>query len=179
MAITPISTTTPYCTVENFLKLYDYRPIAQLMNDDNSTAVTRADLLDDTTDEGERLLNILMRSSGDVEMAVLAGGRITPTDLAALTGASAVSLQGLVADLAIGECYTRRPDKNPWAEKTAMARSILNALASGDLIFATQEAVDSSKLEITADTPQRVYDRQGMVVQMQGFFGVRGNRQGY
>lgn len=147
------------------------------MNDANSNAVTKAMLLDETTDEGGRLLNILQVESGEVEASVLLGGRYSPTDLAALTGASASYLQSLVADLAIGRCYRRRPATNPWAEQTQTARQLLNAIANGEMIFGTQEAVDAGHLETQADTPQRVTNRQGMVVQMEGYFGTRGNRR--
>lgn len=147
------------------------------MNDANSNAVSKATLLDSSTDEGGRLLKMLQVSSGEIEGAVLIGGKITPTDLAALTGASAAFLQSIVADLAIGRCYSRRPAENPWALQTQTARQLLNALSSGEMIFGTQEAADAGRIDISADTPQHVTDRNGMVVQMHGYFGTRGNRR--
>lgn len=177
MAITALSTNTPYCSVAQFLALFDWRPVAQLMNDANSNAVTRDNLLDATTTEGARLLEILQTASGEIEGAVMIGGKMSPTDLAALTGASASFLRSIVADLAIGRCYLRRPADNPWAMQTQTARQLLNALAQGEMIFGTQEAVDASLIDITADLPSNVENRNGMVVQMQGYFGTRGNRR--
>lgn len=179
MSITPLSATTPYCTASDFLSRFDWRPIAQLMNDANSNAVTAAMLIDITTTEGARLNTILMDCSGEIEASALLGGRYSPTDLQSLTGASLAYLKRLICDIAIGRCYERRPGQNPWAQATLTARQLLNAIASGEAIFGTQEAVDASHLETKYDTPQKVYQRQGMVVQAQGYFGVRGNRQPY
>ena len=177
MSITPLSTSTPYCSAEDFLTRYDFRPISQLMNDGNSNAVTRAMLLDSSTTEGGRLNTILMECSGEVEASVLIGRKYSPSDLQALTGASAAYLRRIVSDLAIGRCYERRPGQNPWALATQTARQLLNAIASGEQIFGTQEAADAGIIETNRDTPQRVYNRHGMVVQAEGYFGVRGNRQ--
>jgi hypothetical protein len=135
-------------------------------------------LLDVGTDEGFRLYEILLACSGEVEGAVIIGGKISPADLMLLEGASASFLRSLVADLAIGRCYMRRPNENPWREQTATARQLLNALAQGEMIFGTQEAVNAGLLQITADTPRHVEQRNGMVVQMDGYFGRRGNRRG-
>ncbi len=179
MSITPLSTGTPYCDAEAFLTRFDWRPIAQLMNDGNSNAVTRAMLVDTATTEGGRLNEILMDCSGEIEASALLGGKYSPTDLQSLTGAGLAYLKRLICDIAIGRCYERRPGTNPWAQATLTARQLLNAIASGEAIFGTQQAVDASHLSISPDTPQKVQNRQGMVVQAQGYFGVRGNRQLY
>lgn len=179
MAITPLSTTTPYCSAVNFLVLFDWRAVRQCLHDGKtSDAVTYANLIDATTEEGARLVEILKVASGEIEAAVMIGGKISPTDLAALTGASASFLRSIVADLAIGRCYMHRPQENPWKEQTTTARQLLNALAQGEMIFGTQEAVNAGLIDLRADTPANVENRNGMVVQMQGYFGTRGNRRG-
>ena len=177
MAITPLSTDEPYCSAADMLDRFDWRPIAQLMNDSNSNAVLRDVLLDETSTEGGRLKTILMDCSGELEASAMMGGKYSPTDLQALTGGSAAYLRRIVADLAIGRCYERRPMQNPWANQTLTARQLLNAIANGEAIFGTQEAVDASHLEIKRETPDQVTSRQGMVVQMEGYFGVRGDRR--
>lgn len=174
MSVTPLSTSTPYCSASDFLTRYDYRPIAQLMNDADSASVTRNNLLNvpTATDEGNRLLEILMECSGEVEAAALLGKRYTPAELMALTGASLAYLKRLVADLAIGRCYERRPMVNPWAAATQTARQLLNAIGSGEAIFGTQEAADASLLEARQETMQQIDNRKGVVTgKMRGYFG--------
>lgn len=148
------------------------------MNDANSNAVTLATISDPTTNEGRRLLKILMASSGEFEAAAISGRRITPTDLASLTGASLEFVKSTVAGIAIGKCYERRPQENPWKEMYEKSMRILEGFRTGDIVFGTQEAADAGLIDISADTPQHVTDRNGMVVQMAGYFGTRGNRRG-
>ncbi len=178
MSITPLSTLTSYCSATDFLDRYDWRPIAQLMNDAISVAVTAANLADTGTDEGRRLNKILLDCSGEIEASALIGGRYRPEDLQALTGASAAYLKRIVADLAIGRCYERRPQQNPWAQATATARQLLNAIASGESIFGTEQAASASLLEITADTVPAVESRNGVVQELTGYFGSRTYRHG-
>lgn len=173
---TPVSSSTPYCTVAEFLKRYDWRTIAQLMSDDDQTPTERTTLTDDATNEGARLLTILKDASGKVEMAAFAGGAYAPADLAALTGNQSAYLARLVADIAVGMCYQRRPDLfGPMPMQAQEAANILNALESGRKVFGLQETIDAGRMDMTIDTPISVDKRNGMVNITRKFWGDRGN----
>jgi hypothetical protein len=147
------------------------------MTDDDTTEDVRSALTDSSSVEGSRLAELLKDASGEVETAAFVGGRYAPADLAALTGNQSAYLKRLVADIAVGLCYQRRPDLFAGPPAAAQkAANLLNALASGERIFGLQENIDASHMEMTTDTPEQVETRNGMVVIAQGFFGRRGNR---
>ena len=174
---TPISATSPYITVANFLKRYDWRTIGQLMCDDDTEVPQLATLLDSATNEGGNLYLILQDASGELETAALVGGRYTVADLQALTGNQAAYIGRIVADLAVGKCYQRRPDLySEMPAQSTVASNILNALASGEVIFGLQDQIDAGHMEMTTDLPSDVETRNGMVVIAQEYFGRRGNR---
>ncbi len=176
---TPVSALTPYCSVAEFLTRYDWRPVMQLMSDDDSQDPLRNTLTDSTTTEGARLLAILQDASGELETAALLGGRYTVADLQALTGNQVAYIRRITADLAIGRCFQRRPDLfGQPPNQTQVAQQVLNALASGDRIFGLQETIDASHLEMTTNTEANVLTRNSMVVAAQEYFGRRGNRDG-
>lgn len=174
---TPVTASTPYITAANFLKRYDWRTIIQLMSDDDIGEMERAPLLDSTTTEGGNLYEILKDASGELETAVLVGGRYSIADLQALTNNQLAYIGRIVADTAIGKCYQRRPDLfGPPPQQAQVAANVLNALASGERIFGLQDQIDASHMEMTTNQPEDVVQRNGMVVIAQEFFGVRGNR---
>jgi hypothetical protein len=173
---TPISSSDPYIAVADFLKRYDWRTIAQLMGDDDQVEPLRSTLLDDETTEGANLAEVLKDSSGEVETAALVGGRYAPADLNALTGNQLAYLKRLVADIAIGRCYQRRPDLfGPPPTQAQVAAQVLNAIASGERVFGLQENIDASHLDMTTDTPDQVHTRYGVVRQAAPYFGRRVN----
>jgi hypothetical protein len=173
---TPISSANAYCSVAEFLKRYDWRTIAQLMSDDDTTPTERTTLTDSTTNEGTRLADILKDASGQVEMAAFAGGRYAPADLEALTGNQSAFLKRLVANIAVGMCYQRRPDLYAALPVQAQeAANILNALAGGEMIFGLQENIDASHMDMTLDKPDDVDRRKLMTNITKSFFGRRGN----
>lgn len=174
---TPVSNSSAYLSASEFLTRVDWRPIAQLMTDDDTTEDVRSALTDASSVEGARLAELLKDASGQVETAAFVGGRYAPADLAALSGNQAAYLKRLVADIAIGLCYQRRPDLfSGMPAQAQQANQILNALAGGDRIFGLQENIDASHMHMTTDTPENVETRNGMVYIARGFFGRRGNR---
>lgn len=174
---TPVSATTPYITATEFLKRYDWRTIIQLMGDDDASDPQLSTLLDEDTNEGGNLLAILKDAAGELETAALLGGRYSVADLNALTNNQSAYLGRIVADLAIGRCYQRRPDLfGQPPTQSQVAANILNALASGERIFGLQDQIDAGHMEMTTDAPADVVERNGMVVIAQEYFGRRGNR---
>ena len=154
----------------------DYRTLSDLCSD-NDARPLKADFLDNTTDLGAKTEAILMAASGYVEMACLNGGRYTPARLAALTGCQAQALKKLVANLALWDFYTRRPDTTmPEPPQAVEANRILDAIAAGEKIFGDQEAIDASHAELTVEVPTDVENRNLITFQAERMFGRRANR---
>ncbi len=177
---TPASSATSYCSVSQFLFFYDWRSVAQLVSDDG-TQHTLASLSTDPN-----LGAILLAASGDVESSTFRGGRYqidlsaTPpiNDLAALTGASAASLQKLVADLAFGFLFERRP--NPGVEPPIayqLAVKKLESLASGELIFGLLENMAAGRQQHYVENVCDQMGRNTVTQQAHRYFGRRYRNQ--
>ncbi|MGH2621024.1 MAG: hypothetical protein ACRDHG_10710 [Anaerolineales bacterium] len=168
---TPVSTATTYCSAADFVKYIDVRMIRDLVRDDG----TRANLADMLTEPV--LTEALLAASGEVESACLVGNRYTPTDLLALTGASAAKLRRMVAWLAVDIIYERRGyvDRELPAgiEK---AENGLERLRQGERIFGLQEQMDAGNSRTTFLDERDLEIFNGVAIQAAPFFGVRSNR---
>lgn len=107
MALTPSSSDSSYITPAEFLKLKDWRTVAQLVMDDG-TQTTEADLATNAN-----LAAILMASSGEVESALVASSRYSAADLQQSNGVAKSYLQAIIADIAIWNLFSRRPAMLP------------------------------------------------------------------
>lgn len=175
----PVSSSEPYVSASDFLKRYDARTIGQLMSDESPAGRTPTvdELTNANTVPGGRLSELLKDASGMLEIALLKGGRYTIADLEALTANQAAFIKRVVGDLALGLCYQRRPATDtPIPTQTQVAMNVLDMLANGDRILGLQGAIDASHMTLTTDTPDNVLTRNSMVIEMQGYFGTRGNR---
>lgn len=173
---TPVSATTPYCSAEEFLVFTDFRTIVDLCSDDDGRPL-QSDFIDPTTRTGEIALAVLQVASGELESAVLLGGRYTVEDLQALTGNQQQFIKKLVADLALWEFYSRRPDiTSQMPPKCEQAKAIVNAIAQGEMIFGIQENIDAGHIQLTVETPADVENRNLITFQAERFFGRRANR---
>lgn len=178
MAQTPVSGDSAYITAAELLLFVDYRTLSDLCTDTDGPRPLKTDFSDATTDLGAKTQAILKAASGYVEMACLNGGRYTPDDLAALTGNQAQALKKLVANLALWDFYTRRPDTTmPEPPQAVEANRILDAVAAGEKIFGTQQAMDAGRLELTVETPIDVENRNLVTFQAERMFGRRANRR--
>lgn len=173
---TPVSATTPYCSAAELLIFVDYRTLVDLCSDDNGRPLA-TDFTDETSTTGQIALAILQGASGELESAVLLGGRYSVEDLQALTGNQAQFIKKLVADLALWEFYNRRPDLlSQMPPKCEQAKAIINAIAEGSMIFGLQENIDAGHLTLTVETPQDVVNRNLVTFQAERYFGRRANR---
>lgn len=173
---TPVSATTPYCSAEEFLVFTDFREIVEYCSDANGQPMVN-DFTDDVTRTGQIALAILQSASGEIESAVLLGGRYTVDDLQALTGNQAQFLKQLVADLALWGFICRRTNPGtPMPPKCEQAKAILNAIAQGEMIFGLQENIDAGVLQLTVETPADVVNRNLITFQAERMFGRRANR---
>lgn len=147
MAKTVLTSATSYASASDLIKAHSADQIGQWCQDSKLT-LTAGMIMADAT-----VAAALLRASGMVEAYALRGGRYTPQDLAALTGAGQAMLIGLVVDLAY-YLLARRRLKAKDAEDVAgydVIKDTLTALGEGSAIFGFQEIVDAGVMS-TVDT---------------------------
>jgi hypothetical protein len=175
---TSVSGLDPYCTVDQLLLFYDERSIRQLLSD-TGTAVTGS------LTANEIVLEMLKAASGWVEAAACTGQRYvinsSRNDLAALTGNSAKMLAKMVADLAMFDLWSRRPnlrggEKPP--TKMQMSLDFFEQLRLGERVFGILENHQAAALDSVVETRRDVEDRNGVVTEAERYFGTRNNRLG-
>ena len=168
---TPVSSATSYCSATDFFKYVDVRMIRDLVRDDG----TRANQADAATDPV--LTEALLAASGLVESACLVGNKYTPTDLAALTGASQAFLRMTVAWLAAGLILERRmyADRE-FPAGVEKANERLQQLREGVRIFGLQSVMDAGNSNTTFMV-ESDWERLNLATfQADRFFGIRSNR---
>lgn len=170
MAITPLSNADSYCPVGEALKRADQRLLCELCSDQGS-AVAASSLLTNAN-----LAAALLDASGDLEAALLVGGRYTPADLAALTGAALGKLYRLITRLAVCYLYERRPDLGDVPEVYQKAEEHLEVLRTGKWIFGTVEHANAGRPSHEVERARQVEAREGLAVQAEAYFGRRTNR---
>jgi phage gp36-like protein len=123
---------------------YDERSLAELVNDSNS-AVDLGDLATDPN-----LLVALDDASGDVDAALLAGGRYTTAQLAALTGSSLSLLKRITCHLAWSFLEERRNGAAPqhFEERTSWVDKKLELMRKGHNIFNLEVVIDAGQAEL-------------------------------
>ena len=173
MAGTPISAIQPFCTAQQFLVRYDYRPVGQLLRDDGSVEQP-SDVLNDPI-----LLTLLKQNSGKLEANIYRGDRYTPADLIAIINNPANNnqmdmLAGIVADMTLVDLYGRRVNvmmpKLPMVEESLR---LLAAFALGEQIFGLQEVADAGREEEQVETLSDVIRRRDPTWQARRLFGRR------
>lgn len=154
----------PYAAPSDLTARYDLRTVSQLASDNNVAVpdVTAA----------PAVLAVLSDASGDVDVALMAGGRYTAADLAALTGNSLATLLRIVCDIAMSYLYARRPgfDVKKTKELRELADDHLDRLRKGENVFALPAqisagqptidgptAVEYEAMNLTADRARRGY----------------------
>lgn len=168
---TSISGSAAYCTIDQMLEAYDHRSIGQLLGDDK-VALNESEVRAST-----RLTRILKRASGMVEAACLVGEKYTAASLGALTGNSAEHLAGLVADLAMGMLWRRRPhlDKAVPPQFTE-ALDTLAKLRLGERIFAIDENAEAGLPAIDVQSAAEIEAEDRASYQASRWLGRRSNR---
>ena len=137
-----------YATVADMRIRFDERDIAQLVSD-TGAAVELADLNTDAV-----ALEFLAEASGDVETALMAGGRYSVEDLAGLTGNSQAKLKRIVCALAMAYLLDRRSgfNRDDYESRIESAQKDLKKLQDGVNLFNLAEAVSASLPTLDAPT---------------------------
>lgn len=176
MPQTPLSASTPYCTVSQLILHHDWQQVADRARDGDTDRPAKADLSNTGTDAGLIVAAALLAATGDLESACLVGKRYTPSDLAGLTGASAARLQEIVAHLAFWKLSQRRlsssadPKTTPGASQ---ALEELDRLRDGQRIFAFTESAEAGLPETIDPEPDSESRLNGVVHKARRLFGHR------
>ncbi len=185
-----VSASSPYCTAEQFLIIFDYRTVAQLCSD-NNVAALRTELLDPTSKPGGILDYALRSASGDLETACLRGGIYSVDDLQNATGqatnpdASANAntnaawyIRRLVAAYAKWLLYAHRPELfSAIPAEVQQAAQSLQMLATGERILPLQPNIDAGHLTVETETAPIVENRNMLTFQIERYLGRRANRR--
>lgn len=143
-----------YCTPAQMLERKDAREIGDLVSDSNTQVSDVALLTDDN------LLTALADASGDIEAALLVGGRYSVEDLENLTGNSANYLQRICAEIAMYYLLVRRPQTNAdlFDHYDRVRERYLKTLKSGAEIFPLPETISATQPSVDGPTTQDYHD---------------------
>ena len=170
MAKTVLTSATTLLSAAEYLKRRDWRRVADLVSDTDARP-TEASLASNAN-----LAACLLDATGVCEQAALKGGRYTPADLAALTGAAQAAMYRLLTHLTDWFIADRRPADNPMPPACQWAFDQIGLLEQGQRIFGFQETADAGRTDHEVESDADVVDRNGIVVQAERFFGRRSNR---
>lgn len=171
MAKTVLTSATSYLPASEVAVRHDVRILGDLLGDLGARLDAAA------VAASANLAAILLDASGIVESACLRGGRYTPVDLQALTGAGLRFLYRLMDGLVFSMCWERRyPEKElpAWCEFSLKALEMLEA---GERIFSFQETADAGRTTHEVENEDDVVNRNGITYQADRFFGRRSNRR--
>jgi phage gp36-like protein len=148
----------PYATPNDLIARYDVNIVGELATD-SGVPISRSDTLNHPN-----VLKSLLSGSGEVDVALRAGQRYTPAQLAALDENSREHLVDIVCAFAMAWLFRRRPGVHETVAKAIreIATDFKKQLATGVNIFGIVE--DASHLEasvpqVTGPTSAEIYDR--------------------
>jgi len=132
---------TAYATPADMIERYDVRPIGDLVAD-NGVSVDAVGLATNT-----KLLTALADASGEIDSALMAGGRYSVDQLAALTGNSLSYLKRLTCELARIDLLERRMElgnSEEFGKFTKLTYDKLERLRTGENLFNLPESIKAS-----------------------------------
>lgn len=148
-----------YATSNDMQTRYDVRSLAEMVSDTDAAVAV------DDLDTDPILAAVLDDASGEIDAALLTGGRYLPSQLEALTGNAAAHLIRLTCTLAICFLRKRRPggfqsdiQQNEADEKWAQDR--LDRLARGIDVFDVGTLLSAGTPGLASMTPAIVQTAQ-------------------
>lgn len=128
---------------------YDAREIKQLSSDTETPSASSNNAV---------VLAALEDASGDIDAALLKGGRYTVAQLAALTGNSLAKLKRMCCELAMVYLMERRPEltTEQVERHAAIRKRHLDPLRLGEDVFSIDAAIDAGKMSHDGPTSVEV-----------------------
>lgn len=126
--------------------------IGELITDDGRQ-LTRDEIVTNTI-----LLSILATAEGEVEAALLSGGRYTPSTLALINSASKAFLVKVICIVAFADLLERRPEINMQAAEgyRKQANDYLEDLRKGKNLFNQSDNATFNAATVRTDAPSVV-----------------------
>ncbi len=162
-----------YATGADLIARYDVDLIGDLATDDRET------LDRDLVATSEKVTTALADASGEVEVALMAGGRYTIEQLQSLPGNGANHLKSIVCGLAMAALYRRRPEaarREFIDDLTADARAAIKSLRRGENVFGLAEHIDAGVVELTGPSAIQLINRNGLAERMGRYFPLPASR---
>jgi phage gp36-like protein len=156
-----------YATGSDLIARYDVDLIGDLATDDRET------LDRDLVAESGKVATALADASGEVEVAMMAGGRYTVPQLQSLTGNSLNHLKQIVCGLAMAALYRRRPEaasRELIEDLTRDAREAIRSLRRGENVFGIQANIEATVPELTGPSAIDYEQRNDVTVRMGRYF---------
>jgi phage gp36-like protein len=162
-----------YATGQDLIDRYDVDLVGDLATDDRATQ--DRDLVATST----KVAVALEDASGEVEAALLAGGRYTAGQLSTLTGGALSHLKRIVCGLAMAALYQRRPeaaDGDMIDRLTKNSRDAIQALMRGENVFGLPSVIDASVIDVGGPSVVDLENRNDLTVRMGRYFPVPDSR---
>jgi len=158
---------TAYATGSDLIARYDVDLIGDLATDDRET------LDRDLVADSGKVATALADASGEVEVAMMAGGRYTTENLQTLAGNSANHLKQIVCGLAMAALYRRRPEaasRELIEDLTRDAREAIRSLRRGENVFGIQANIEATVPELTGPSAVDIENRNDLSARMGRYF---------
>lgn len=162
-----------YADGNDLVERYDIDLIGDLATDDRQT-LDRANV-----PTHPHVLTALEDASGEVDVALLAGGRYTVAQLQSLADTSLSYLKSIVCGLAIAALHERRPEayEDGVIERlTKRARDAIQAIRRGENVFGLDEHVNASRVDTGGPSAIDLRNRNALPERMGRFFPTPATR---
>jgi phage gp36-like protein len=161
-----------YATGEDMVKLYDIDLVGDLAQD------TREPVNQPAVKSLPNLLHVLELATGEIDVALIAGGKYSPDQLAILTTSSKAHLVRVTCAIAMALLFERRPSQ-AFMEMAKMfqekADRYLKYLRNGTNLFNIEENKAASTIELQTVTAVEIDSLNLLPTRMSSFFP--GNNQ--
>jgi phage gp36-like protein len=141
---------TAFASGSDFIARYDYRTIADLINDDG-TAATQAAI----TGGANSVVNAALEdASGEILSALQQAGRYTEAGLLAMTGNQLALLKKITCKIAFWNLWERRAswDDDRGDQARSDARRIINDLKNGNIVFGIASDIAAGNPRVSVPT---------------------------
>lgn len=156
-----------YATGSDLVARYDIDIVGDLASDE------RDPMERSSIPTNPKVETALLDGAGEIEIALLEGGRYTVSQLTNLTGNSRQKLIRINCDIAMALLLQRRVDKRfqELAEQVAkISRCHLQALCKGENVFGLPENIDAGVLDVDTITAIDIDNRNLLPARMERFF---------
>jgi phage gp36-like protein len=158
-----------YATSADLLVRKDAREVGCLVAD-NDDRVAESLLSSDA-----KVTAALSGASGEVNAALLTGGRYTVAQLESLTGDALAYLKDIVCELAMYRLYRRRPDisRDALEYYAQLRETLLGMLRSGQDVFNLDSQIDATLPEVDGPTTLGIVRLNLIRDRAHGFYPAR------